>query len=315
MNLANGMDNLELRVKQLANAYIYTEELEHEAPAIIQESRPEPNWPTSGAIEFRNYNMRYRPELELVLKDLSFSVKGREKIGICGRTGAGKSSLTYALMRLVEAEQGQLLIDGLDTLSIGVNDLRSKISIIPQDPVLYIGTIRENLDPREEYTDDEVQQAINACRIGHLLETPTKKPDDINANGHSYGIKEPWTTGTGLAKWVEKDGSNFSVGQRQLVSMCRALLWKRRIVVLDEATANIDSKTDRVMQEIIRQEFKDCTVLTIAHRLNTIMDSDRVLVMDKGQVAEFDTPAALLADKQSHFARLVESMRLNQDQS
>ncbi|KAJ1877387.1 ATP-binding cassette glutathione S-conjugate transporter ycf1, partial [Kickxella alabastrina] len=281
-----------------------------EAPAVIENARPEPSWPQNGVVEFRDYSMRYRSELDLVLKGLDFSARGGEKIGIVGRTGAGKSSITYALMRLVESASGQIIIDGVDISTIGLQDLRSRIAIIPQDPALFEGTVRDNLDPTNEYTDEEVWAAIRAGQVGDILDTPTEKyekpPDD------EYSNKGPWVEGVGLNKWVEDGGSNFSVGQRQLISLCRALLWQRKIVILDEATANMDSKTDQVMQEVIRREFKDRTVLTIAHRLGTVMDSDRILVMDHGQMAEFDSPKNLLADKNSHFSQLVESMNLNQ---
>ncbi|KAJ2250376.1 hypothetical protein GGI13_004037 [Coemansia sp. RSA 455] len=297
----------------------YTEGAPRERPRIIEDSRPHASWPETGKIEFRQYSLRYRPELKPVLNSLSFVIHSKERVGIVGRTGAGKSSLTNALMRLVEADSGSIIIDGTDISTIGLYDLRSRISIIPQDPSLFEGTIRDNLDPTHQYTDDEVWAAINTCNIAHLLDTPTGKyieksvtADDDN-DDDKIG-KGRWVEGTGLDKWIEYNGSNFSVGQRQLVSLCRALLWRRKILVLDEATANVDNETDRTMQSIIRQEFKDCTVLTIAHRLNTIMDSDRVLVMDEGKVAELDTPANLLA-RDGHFSKLVESMNLSQRQA
>ncbi|KAJ2852405.1 ATP-binding cassette glutathione S-conjugate transporter ycf1 [Coemansia brasiliensis] len=282
-----------------------------EAPAVIESANLPANWPTDGEIEFQNYSMRYRPNNELVLKNLSFSIGRREKIGVVGRTGAGKSSLTHALMRMVEPDSGRIIIDGIDISTIGLYDLRSRIGIIPQDPALFFGSIRDNLDPMNEYSDDEVWTAIRAAKIEYLLEKPTEKyienPED---DGEANGI---WLEGTGLEKWVKYDGRNFSVGERQLVSLCRALLWKRQILILDEATANVDNKTDQIMQAVLRQEFKDCTVLTIAHRLDTIMDCDKILVMDQGTVAEFDTPQRLLA-QDGHFSRLLESMRLNQEQ-
>ncbi|KAI7819885.1 multidrug resistance-associated protein 1-like protein [Kickxella alabastrina] len=253
--------------------------------------------------------MRYHPELDLVLKGLSFSAQGGENIGIVGRTGAGKSSITYALMRLVEPANGRIIIDGIDILTIGHHDLRSRIAIIPQDPVLFKGTIRDNLDPANEYTDDEVWAAIHAGQISNLLDTPTEKyVKPLDSKNSDKGL---WIEGVGLNKWVKYNGINFSVGQKQLISLCRALLWRRKIVILDEATANVDSKTDQIMQEVIRREFKECTVLTIAHRLGTVMESDRILVMDHGQMAEFDTPEKLLADKNSHFSQLVESMNFS----
>ncbi|KAJ2221768.1 hypothetical protein IW143_001695, partial [Coemansia sp. RSA 520] len=239
--------------------------------------------------------------------NLSFAVGSQEKIGIVGRTGAGKSSLVQAIMRMVEPAAGKIIIDGVDIATIGLHDLRLRISIIPQDPVLFEGAIRVNLDLINEYTDEEVWAAIRATHIEELLEKPTKKyiedPDD-----DEMGV---WVEGVGLDKWVEHGGNNFSVGERQLISLCRALLWKRKILVLDEATANIDNKTDQLIQTILRDEFKDCTILTIAHRLNTVMDSDRILVMDQGTVAEFDTPKNLLA-RGGPFTQLVASMKLNQ---
>ncbi|KAJ2720276.1 hypothetical protein GGI07_004714, partial [Coemansia sp. Benny D115] len=224
------------------------------------------------------------------------------------------TELIPSRMVMAEAEMAFDVDDNQPTENSmeGLNDLRSKISIIPQDPVLLEGTIRDNLDPAGEFTDDEVWEAINKVKIAGLLDKPTREfvddPDDMDPqNG-------PWVEGVGLDKWVDANGINFSVGQRQLLNLCRALLWKRKIVVLDEATANVDSETDGIMQQVIREAFKDCTVLTIAHRLNTIMDSDRVLVIDQGQVAEFDTPENLMANKDSHFTKLVVSMKLNHSQ-
>ncbi|KAJ1858041.1 ABC transporter C member 13 [Coemansia sp. RSA 638] len=201
---------------------------------------------------------------------------------------------------------GKIIIDGIDIATIGLHDLRSRVSIIPQDPTLFSGTIRDNLDPMDEYTDDEIWAAIRATHIEGLLEKPTEKyiEDPRNAD---MGI---WVEGIGLNKWIKYGGNNFSVGERQLISLCRALLWRRKILILDEATANIDNKTDQLIQTVLRKEFKDCTILTIAHRLNTVMDCDRILVMDQGTVAEFDTPKNLLA-RDGPFTQLVASMKLN----
>ncbi|KAJ1729554.1 hypothetical protein LPJ61_003463, partial [Coemansia biformis] len=242
--------------------------------------------------------------------DLSFSVGAREKVGIVGRTGAGKSSLTQAIMRMVEPDSGRVLIDGIDTVTICLHDLRSRISVIPQDPALFSGTIRDNLDPMRKYTDDDVWRAVRAARIDSLLEKPSGKYVEQPDYDLFDEDKGRWIEGVGLDKWVTWGGSSFSVGQRQLISICRALLWRRQILILDEATANIDDETDQVIQSVLRSEFKDCTVLTIAHRLETVMDCDRILVMDQGRAVEFDTPANLLA-RESQFAQLVESMRLS----
>ncbi|KAJ2785281.1 Canalicular multispecific organic anion transporter 2 [Coemansia javaensis] len=270
---------------KLARYFAYLDGAEQEAPHIIPGSRPAASWPEHGAIEFRDYSMRYRAGEALVLDGLSFSTRGGERIGIVGRTGAGKSSLVQALLRMAEPASGAIAIDGVDVGAIGLYDLRSRISVVPQDPMLLEGTIRDNLDPGREYSDEEVWAAVRKARIEGLLGTP---------GGAGPGPADR-RRGAGLDTWVDAGGRNYSVGQRQLVSLCRALLWRRRILVLDEATANVDSATDRLVQAVVRREFAGCTVLTIAHRLGTIMDSDRVLVMDRGRVAEFDAPARLLA--------------------
>ncbi|KAJ2781309.1 hypothetical protein GGI15_003253 [Coemansia interrupta] len=255
-----------------------------EAPAVIEENRPRESWPEHGSVEFVNYSTRYREDLDLVLRGVSFKVLPKQKVGIVGRTGAGKSSLTLALFRIIEAAGGQILIDGQDISQFGLRDVRSKLSIIPQDPVLFAGTIRRNLDPFGDYSDAEIWNALNHA---HLSETIRTK-------------------GSGLESEVTQGGDNFSVGQRQLICLARALLKRAKVLVLDEATAAIDNSTDAIIQETIRSEFKECTVLTIAHRLNTVMDSDMILVVDDGIVAEYDTPKSLLKNKDSLFSRLVE---------
>ncbi|KAJ2651062.1 hypothetical protein GGH99_007679 [Coemansia sp. RSA 1285] len=281
--------------------FTYAEELPQEVPMIAEQARMPEAWPKKGTVKFKNYSLRYGPDLDPVLNNISFEVRGSEKIGIVGRTGAGKSTISQALTRLVEPAGGSILIDGVDISTIGLQDLRSRIGIIPQDPVLFLGTIRDNLDPLRQYTDAEIWNAVRAAQVEDLLKRPSGKYIKPTADSNSdlamseFNENGPWVEGVGLQKWVEKGGSNFSVGQRQLISLCRVLLWRRKILLLDEATANVDPKTDRIMQEVIRKEFKDCTVLTIAHRLGTVMDSDRILVVDDGQIVEFDTPSNLLA--------------------
>ncbi|NXL78506.1 MRP3 protein, partial [Leptocoma aspasia] len=250
-------------------------ETETEAPWIIEGKSPPKNWPSKGELEFVNYSVRYRKDLDLVLKGLNLQVHGGEKIGIVGRTGAGKSSMTLCLFRILEAVKGEIKIDGLKISEIGLHDLRSRLTIIPQDPVLFSGTLRMNLDPFNKYSDEEIWKALE---LSHLKRFVSSQPSMLD-----YECSE--------------GGENLSVGQRQLVCLARALLRKTKILILDEATAAIDLETDDLIQMTIRTEFVDCTVLTIAHRLNTIMDYTRVLVLDNGTIAEFDKPANLIAAK------------------
>lgn len=214
--------------------------------------------------------------------------KVEKKIGIVGRTGAGKSSLTVALFRLVEPAQGSIKIDGIDITSMGLHELRTKLTIIPQDPVLFSGTLRINLDPFNFHTDDEIWKVLELAHLKDYANTLEK----------------------GLAHEVAEGGENLSVGQRQLVCLARALLRKTKILILDEATAAVDLETDDLIQATIRKEFKGCTVLTIAHRLNTIMDYDRIMVLDKGKIAEMETPNKLLDDNNSIFYSMAKDAGL-----
>jgi len=241
--------------------------------------KPPDAWPDNGAVEFRDYCVRYRPGLDLVLHGISAQVQPGEKVGIVGRTGAGKSSLTLALFRLIEAAGGSIIIDGQDISRLGLHDLRGRLTIIPQDPVLFSGTLRSNVDPFDKHSDKEIWNAMELAHLKDFVES--------NAEKLEYECSE--------------GGENLSVGQRQLLCLARALLRKSKILVLDEATAAVDLETDDLIQNTIRKEFKNCSVLTIAHRLNTIMDYDRVMVLDKGLIKEFDTPSNLLKDSKSVF--------------
>uniref|UniRef100_A0AAX7V4W0 Uncharacterized protein n=1 Tax=Astatotilapia calliptera TaxID=8154 RepID=A0AAX7V4W0_ASTCA len=266
------------------NHYIKT--LESEAPRQSPEAaQPAPSWPQEGKITFQDVEMRYRDDLPLVLKNLSFTILPEETIGIVGRTGSGKSSLGVALFRLVELTGGSIIIDGVNVAQIGLYDLRSKLAIIPQEPVLFIGTIRSNLDPWDQYSDAEVWEALEKT---HIKEMVSQLPHSLHSE-------------------VTENGENFSVGERQLLCVARALLRNSKILLLDEATAAIDTETDRLIQETIRTAFGSCTTLIIAHRLNTVMSCSRVMVMDSGQILEFDSPVALLADENSRFRAMIEA--------
>ncbi|TMW55714.1 hypothetical protein Poli38472_010596 [Pythium oligandrum] len=248
-------------------------------------TKPEPAWPQQGHIEFSNVFLRYRDGLEFVLRGVNFTIQPGHKVGVCGRTGSGKSTLMNALFRTVELAQGSIRIDDVDIASISLHALRSKLTIIPQDPVLFSGTLRDNLDPFNDKTDEEL---FGVLRKVHLM-------DDVSK----------W--GAGLSHQVTEKGDNLSVGQRQLICIARALLRDSRIIVLDEATANVDQELDRLIQVAVKENFVGRTSLTIAHRLETIADSDRILVMDHGVVAEYDSPSNLLVKPNGIFASLMKS--------
>ncbi|RVW39450.1 ABC transporter C family member 2 [Vitis vinifera] len=319
-------------------------ELPSEAPLVIESNRPPPAWPSSGSIKFEDVVLRYRPELPPVLHGLSFTISPSDKVGIVGRTGAGKSSMLNALFRIVELERGRILIDDCDISKFGLRDLRKVLGIIPQSPVLFSvykvgnsdwltqvmeyndlekdeistilivflgysqgmgvgelgmppgmggamvvlyceGTVRFNLDPFNEHNDADLWEALERAHL----------KDVIRRNS------------LGLDAEVSEAGENFSVGQRQLLSLARALLRRSKILVLDEATAAVDVRTDALIQKTIREEFKSCTMLIIAHRLNTIIDCDRVLLLDAGRVLEYDTPEELLSNDRSAFSKMVQS--------
>ncbi|XP_059617015.1 multidrug resistance-associated protein 1 isoform X2 [Phlebotomus argentipes] len=263
-------------------------ETKQEAPWELPNATVPKNWPEVGTVEFRDFQVRYREGLELVLRGITFVVDGGQKVGIVGRTGAGKSSLTLSLFRIIESAGGSILIDGQDISKLGLHTLRSRLTIIPQDPVLFSGSLRMNLDPFNSHTDDEVWRALEHAHLRAFVKGLT----------------------AGLNHEVSEGGENLSVGQRQLVCLARALLRKTKVLVLDEATAAVDLETDDLIQRTIRTEFKDCTVLTIAHRLNTIMDSDKVIVLDRGHITEFSSPSELLQDRKSAFYSMAKDANL-----
>ncbi|XP_044019437.1 probable multidrug resistance-associated protein lethal(2)03659 [Aphidius gifuensis] len=264
------------QMTSVERVYEYTN-LESESPLnSLTDKKPEEKWPENGKIQFKNVYMSYDPSEAPVLKNLNFSIDGNEKIGIVGRTGAGKSSLISALFRLAYLE-GEIKIDEIETKQIGLHDLRTKISIIPQEPFLIAGVLRKNLDPFDLYEDHVLRSAL----------------DDVE-------LKE-----MDLQTYINERGNNLSVGQRQLVCLARAIIKNNKILILDEATANVDSKTDELIQKTIRKKFTDCTVVTIAHRLNTVMDSDKILVMDAGRVVEFDRPQVLLQNSHGAFTNMI----------
>ena len=280
-------------IKQLAETEIsvvcsirlddYGSRLLTEAPAVIEDCRPPEEWPSQGVVEFQNLTVRYRADLPPVLNNLSFSCRPRERLAIVGRTGAGKSTVLNVLFRMIEPSAGQILVDGVDICSLGLADLRSRLAIVPQDPILFSGTLRFNLDPLNQHDDAEIWQALERVHLKDLV-------------AHSPGQ---------LEMHVEECGSNFSIGQRQMFCLSRALLRRTCVLLMDEATANIDHQTDALVQESLREHFKGHTIITIAHRINTIIDYDRVLVLRNGSIVEFDSPKNLLADPDSLFFKMA----------
>jgi len=273
------------RIKQYCN-------LTSEAPRALPADASLSDWPSNGEIAFSSVTLRYRPNLPLVLKGLNFKIPSMSKVGVVGRTGAGKSTLMISLLRLVEISGGSIEIDGVDISKIGLKLLRSKIAVIPQDPLLFSGTVRTNLDPFDEYQDDKLDEALE--RVGLMTSI-----DSVSDEGQSAAIET-------LTDEVMEGGSNFSVGQRQLLVLARVLLRGAKIVIMDEATASVDAETDARIQKVMRTEFNDSTCITVAHRINTILDSDYILVMDGGQAAEFDEPETLLG-KGGLFKDLVDA--------
>lgn len=279
----------------------YVDDLPQEAPYTISETTPNPSWPQQGQIDFNHVNLAYRPGLPMVLKDFTVHIDPNEKIGICGRTGAGKSSIMVALYRMVELTSGNITIDGIDIRTLGLNNLRSKLSIIPQDPVLFQGTIRKNLDPFGLATDEQLWETLRRARIIKSEDLNEVKSQTDPNKMHKFHLDRD----------VDVDGENFSLGEKQLIAFARALVRGSKILILDEATSSVDYATDKILQEAIVEEFSDCTILCIAHRLKTILNYDRVMVMDQGQVVEFDKPINLFK-KQGTFFQMCEKAGINE---
>ncbi|KAL2322782.1 hypothetical protein Fmac_027161 [Flemingia macrophylla] len=274
--------NLENKIISVERIFQYTS-LPSEAPLVIKDKKPDCSWPSSGEVYIRDLQVRYAPHLPLVLRGLTCTFTAGAKTGIVGRTGSGKTTLVQTLFRLIEPVAGHIVIDSINISLIGIHDLRSKLSIIPQDPTMFEGTVRTNLDPLEEYTDEEIWEALDMCQLGDEVRRKDGKLDSI----------------------VTENGENWSMGQRQLVCLGRVLLKKNKILVLDEATASVDTATDNIIQHTVKQHFSECTVITIAHRITSIIDSDMVLFLNQGLIEEYDSPKKLLKNKSSSLAQLV----------
>lgn len=281
------MTQVENEMNSVERLHSYAFSLPQEAPYQKSETKPPKEWPIAGYIQFNDVSMRYRDNLPLVLKNLNFGVYPGEKLGICGRTGAGKSSIMGGLYRLNELKSGSITIDGLDISQMGLHDLRSKLSIIPQDPVLFQGSIRKNLDPFKQFSDELLWDAIRRSGLIDLDILPKIKSTSLQGNNYEMLHKYH------LDQVVDDDGGNFSLGEKQLIALARSLVRDTKILILDEATSSVDYETDEKIQKTIGLEFNRSTILCIAHRLRTILNYDRILVMDQGQVVEKGTPWTL----------------------
>lgn len=253
----------------------------HPEPGYQNQFQPPADWPNEGKIVLQNLGLVYYNGGPEILKDVTLTVKPREKVGIVGRTGAGKSSLVSAILRMPEPS-GNIVIDDVNIIDLNLQRAREMMSIITQDPILFNGSLRMNIDPFDKHSDQEIWNALEEANLKVMVE---KLPNQL------YGE-------------IKEGSRNFSAGERQLICLARALLQKSRVMILDEATANLDYKTDQLIQDTIRRKFKECTVITIAHRVNTIIDYDRVLVLDNGRVVEFDKPQQLLQKEGGYFWKL-----------
>ncbi|GJZ62371.1 ABC transporter C family member 14-like protein [Tanacetum coccineum] len=264
------------RIKQFTN-------IPSEAEWVKKDNPPPSNWPSHGNVELKDLQVRYRPNTPLVIKGITLNIKGGEKIGVVGRTGGGKSTLIQVLFRLVEPSGGSIIIDGINISTLGLHDIRSRFGIIPQEPILFEGTVRSNIDPIGQHSDEEIWRSLERCQLSDVVASKPGKLDSA----------------------VVDNGDNWSVGQRQLLCLGRVMLKHSRLLFMDEATASVDSQTDAVIQKIIREDFADCTIISIAHRIPTVMDCDRVLVIDAGYAKEFDKPSRLI-ERPSLFGALVQ---------
>jgi len=319
---------LELDLNSVERIVEYLD-LPQEPPTIIEANRPPAYWPSSAQnqtlVSVENLSIKYAEDLPSVIQNVSFSLNAGERIGLLGRTGSGKSTLAMSILRFVDPSSGKIIIDGVDISTIGIHDLRSRLTFIPQDAALFSGNLRDNLDPFGEHTDAECLDVLQrvqmttqnpshrTSRVSSTAATPTssrppsivgvEREDTASSIGSTVTNMEGKTT-VSLDTQVSAGGTNFSQGQRQLISMARALLRRSSIIVLDEATSSIDFATDAKIQATIREEFTGSLLLTVAHRIRTIIDYDRLLVLDKGKIVEFDTPLRLIQKENGIFRNM-----------
>ena len=274
----SSFSNFENTMTKMERSLSYTKIISERAQTLTSDLALR-DWPSKGEILFENYNVKYRNDTELVLKNINFHLKPGEHLGIVGRTGSGKSTISLCLFRILEAYSGKIYIDGVDISRVGLKKLRESITIIPQDSTLMDGTLRYNIDPVNCYTDKEITQVMKQIGFDYIL--------TLNKEG--------------LDQKISENGSNLSIGEKQLICITRAILRKSRIIVLDEATASIDYKTEEIIQKALNEILASSTMICIAHRIKTVMNADKILVLENGEIMEFDSPNNLLNNKNSYF--------------
>ena len=277
----SSFSNFENTMTNMERSLSYTKII-GEKPQTLKCDRGLKNWPSKGEIIFENFSAKYRPDTEIVLKNITFSIKAGEHIGLVGRTGCGKSTLALCLFRLIEPETGKIYIDDVDITSIGLKKLRENLTIITQESMILDGTLRYNFDPKGQHSDKEIWKVLR--KIGF---------DDFVKKQPLY-----------LSHVISENGSNLSIGEKQLICITRAILRKSKIVILDEATASIDYKHEEIVQKAIEQILKNSTLISIAHRIKTVLNSDKILVLENGEIKEYEKPDVLLKDKKSYFSEL-----------
>jgi ATP-binding cassette subfamily C (CFTR/MRP) protein 1 len=274
----SSFSNFENTMTKMERSLSYTKIIS-ERPQSFTSDLALRDWPSKGEVLFENYNVKYRNDTEMVLKNINFHLNPGEHLGIVGRTGSGKSTISLCLFRILEAFSGKIYIDGVDISKVGLKKLRESITIIPQDSTLMDGTLRYNIDPLSFYTDIEIKDVMKKIGFDYIL--------NLNKGG--------------LDQKISENGSNLSIGEKQLICITRAILRKSKIIVLDEATASIDYKTEEIIQKAVNEILKGSTKISIAHRIKTVMNADKILVLENGEIIEFDTPNNLLDNKKSFF--------------
>ena len=278
----SAFSNFENTMTKMERSLTYTNLISEKPQHLENDNKI--NWPTKGEIEFINYSTRYRPDTKIVLKNLSFKIESNKRIGIVGRTGSGKSTIALCLFRILESLKGKILIDGIDISTIGLQKLRKSLTILPQDSTIVDGTLRYNIDPVGNYSDELIEEIMKKIGFYHIIE-----------NNQS-----------GLDQRVTENGSNLSIGEKQMICITRAILRKSKIIVMDESTASIDYQTEETILKAINEFLKNSTIITIAHRIKTIINYDKILVLDNGSIVEYDTPENLMKNKNSEFYSFYE---------